>query len=250
MTYPKAYFATPDGERPGTSFVLMPFAPEFEHVYDAIRGAMEDAGFTCRRADELFGGDQVMVGVLQEISHAELLIADLTGRNPNVFYELGIAHMTKDAARVLLIAQRVEDIPFDIRAYRHIQYSTDTQGLVALRDRIVATARSVGTRAHRLRVTGSVGISKTQPLFPGPDRHLYSLELSSAMIGYRFVKCGVKVWRHGVGVAPEIVENTGYGFKVGETRSIGRFPWQLRLDSASESEAEFAIVYKAPSDSD
>src|SRR5205807_5884923 len=114
MPYPKAFFATDnEHERPGTCFVLMPFATGFDTTYDAILDAMESADlvFRCRRADELFGGHEIMEGVLQEIARAEVVIADLTGRNPNVFYELGIAHMLKDADRVLLLTQRLEDVP-------------------------------------------------------------------------------------------------------------------------------------------
>lgn len=244
MTYPKTFFdKTPEGERSGTCFVLMPFSIELEPVYEAVREALQapDVGFTCCRADELFGGDQIMVGVLREIARAQLIISDLTGRNPNVFYELGVAHMTKDAERVLLLTQRMEDVPFDIRAYRCILYTPDEAGLRTLREQVAATAKAVAGRTYRFTITPREGHT-TEPMFPGADRYLYSLEVCDAMIGMGFVKCRVRVRRHGIGASPEIVEDTGYGFSEAETRHIERFPWALRLDSAKPAGASFAVV--------
>lgn len=221
----------------------MPFAPEFDVVYESIRGAVSsgDVGFICSRADELYGGDQVMAGVLREIAHAQLIIGDLTGRNPNVFYELGIAHMTKAAERVLLLTQKMEDVPIDLRAYRCIQYTADPNGLEVLRHQVADAAKAVVGRMYRFTVKAGES-HRTEPLFPGPDRHLYSLELHAAIIGMGFVKCRVMARRHGVGTAPELVEDNTYGFRDGETRSIANSPWQLRVDRITETSAVFAVI--------
>ena len=244
MTYPKTYFSTtPDAERPGTCFVLMPFSPELEAVYRVIRDALQspEVGFRCGRADELFGGDQIMSGVPQEMARAELIIGDLTGRNPNVFYELGLAHMTKNAERVLLLTQRIDDVPFDLRAYRYILYQPDEPGLRTLREQVTNTARAVAGRTYRFTLTQGEN-HKTQPLFPGDDRHLYSVEVSEAMIGYGFVKCRVCVYQHAIGSEPKVVEDSGYGFNEGESREIDHFPWAIRLDSATDVAATFSVV--------
>jgi hypothetical protein len=229
----------------------MPFSADFTPVYEAIRDAVQapDVGFACRRADELVGGDQIMIGVLREIARAQLIVSDLTGRNPNVFYELGVAHMTKEAERVLLITQRMDDVPFDIRAYRCILYASGETGLRSLGDQVAAAAKVVAGRTYRFSVSSEAG-HRTGPMFPGADRYLYSLEVCQAMIGMGFVKCLVRVWRHGIGVEPEKVEESAYGFGENETRDIGCFPWAIRLDRATDTTASFAVVPRASARSD
>ena len=61
-------------------------------------------------------------------------------------------------------------------------------------------------------------------------------------MGYGFVKCRVRVWRHGIGAPAERVEDAGYGFQEGELRVIAHFPWALRLESATDATASFAVV--------
>lgn len=118
--------ATPDVEdvKPDKKyvFVLMPFDEEFENVYwFGIRGAVEDAGLYCQRADELHFTGNVLDKINEEIRRADILVADMTERNPNVFYEVGIAH-TIEKPTVLLV-QSVDDIPFDLRTHNHIVYN-------------------------------------------------------------------------------------------------------------------------------
>jgi len=158
-----------------------------------------------------------------------------------VFYELGVAHMTKESERVLLIAQRMDDVPFDIRAYRCILYAPGETGLRSLGNQVATAARIVAGRTYRFSVTSQEG-HRTGPMFPGPDRYLYGLEVCDAMIGMGFVKCRVRVWRHGIGVDPEKVEESGYGFGENETHDIEHFGWAIRLDSATPTRASFAVV--------
>jgi hypothetical protein len=62
----------------------------------------------------------IIQDILCKIGEAEIIIADLTGRNPNVFYELGIAQMVKNVKQVILLSQDAESIPFDVRVFRCI----------------------------------------------------------------------------------------------------------------------------------
>ena len=244
MTYPRTFFASAtEAERPGSCFVLMPFTPELEPVYATIRNAVQadDVGFTCTRADELYGGDQVMVGVLRGIAHAQLVITDLSGRNPNVFYELGVAHITKDAERVLLLTQNMDDVPFDLRAYRCIQYTLNKSGLVTLGERVTAAAKAVAGHTYRFTI-GVMEIHKTEPIFPGRDRHLYSLEVRAGLVGWGLVKCWVRAWRYRLGEQPAKVEDDHYAFLEAESRDVKNFPWRLRLERIIEDHAAFAVV--------
>jgi hypothetical protein len=105
------------------AFVLMPFAPDFDDVFSQIiRGPLEAEGFLVGRADEPRGTRNIMHDVLQGIADADLVVADLTGANPNVYYELGVAHAL--GRKTILLTQDLEDVPFDLRAYRVITYST------------------------------------------------------------------------------------------------------------------------------
>jgi hypothetical protein len=90
----------------------MPFDPEFLIVYTTIENALKGL-MKCSRADDLPIGKPILERVMRGISTAELVIADLTGQNPNVFYELGLAHTyTK---HVLILVQNIEDVPFDLQ---------------------------------------------------------------------------------------------------------------------------------------
>ena len=107
-----------------TAFVLMPFAQEFDPVYEHfIKRVLVDAGFDVTRADEIKGQNNILRDVIEKIGISNLIIADLTGANPNVFYELGIAH-TRDKP-VILIAQSVEHVPFDLKSYRVLEYAAE-----------------------------------------------------------------------------------------------------------------------------
>jgi hypothetical protein len=104
-------------------FVLMPFAREFEDAYKlAIRPAVEEAGAYCERLDEQIFTGNILARLYNQIAKADLLVADMTGRNVNVFYEVGYAHAL--GKTVLLVTRKEEDIPFDLKHYPHIIYGS------------------------------------------------------------------------------------------------------------------------------
>jgi hypothetical protein len=105
------------------AFVLMPFEPEFDAVYaHHIKVPLEGAGFSVNRADSLMNQQNILKDIVRQIDQSDLVVADLTAENPNVFYELGIAHaLTRNT---VLITQSIEDVPFDLKSYRVIHYST------------------------------------------------------------------------------------------------------------------------------
>ena len=119
-------------------FVLMPFSKEFKNQWElAFIPAIEDANLKPWRGDEKsLGTNIIMSDVTRSISEAELIVADLTGKNPNVMYELGLAHAAKKP--VILLAQDEKDIPFDIMHIRYLKYDIrDLSDLrTLLRDRI------------------------------------------------------------------------------------------------------------------
>jgi hypothetical protein len=100
---------------------MMPFGPWYDRYYqDIYIPAIKDAGFEPIRADELFTTGSVVEQIWEQIEKSKVLLADLTEKNPNVFYELGLAHAAKKP--VVFTAGRVEDVPFDLRHLRVIVY--------------------------------------------------------------------------------------------------------------------------------
>jgi hypothetical protein len=109
-------------------FVIMPFAKPFDGVHAIIRSAAQQNGLTTLRADEIQRAGFVMDQIREHIQKAVVVIADLTGRNANVFYETAIAHLTKDPHQVVLIAQTDDDVPFDLRPRRYLRYENTAGG--------------------------------------------------------------------------------------------------------------------------
>lgn len=111
-------------------FVLMPFALSWsDRVWKQLRSIVANAGFTCKRADDLYGRD-ILEDIWTAIYEATVIVADVTARNPNVMYEVGIAHtLGKDA---ILLTQDAHDIPFDFRRYRHLVYQDNSDGFAVL----------------------------------------------------------------------------------------------------------------------
>jgi len=104
-----------------TCFVMMPFGAWFDRYYQEIYApAIKDAGFEPVRADELFSTGSVVEQIWEQIVKAKLLLADLTGKNANVFYELGLAHAARKP--VIFTSAVVDDVPFDLRHLRVIIY--------------------------------------------------------------------------------------------------------------------------------
>lgn len=110
-------------------FVLMPFREPFNTYYQkVIESAVLDADLYAERADEIYSVHPFMTDVWSKIRKARVVIAELTGRNPNVMYELGLCHAI-DVPTVML-AQTMDDIPSDFRHVRCIIY--DPEELVTL----------------------------------------------------------------------------------------------------------------------
>jgi len=104
-----------------TYFVMMPFGAWFDRYYQEIYvPAIKEAGFEPVRADELFRTGSVMEQIWEQIGKAKLLLADLSDKNANVFYELGLAHAASKP--VVFTASNVDDVPFDLRHLRVIIY--------------------------------------------------------------------------------------------------------------------------------
>ncbi len=115
-------------------FVLMPFSETWsQDVWDIIKDSIKEIGFVCERADDK-GGRVIMEDIWACINMANLLIADLTGRNPNVAYEVGMADVI--GKEVIFLTQEVDNIPFDFLGQRLIVYENSLAGAKKLKEEL------------------------------------------------------------------------------------------------------------------
>jgi hypothetical protein len=116
-------------------FVLMPFSEDFGDIYElGIRDAADDAGAYAERVDDQIFTEGILDRIFNQINKADVIVADMTDQNPNVFYEVGYAHAL--GKTVLLITQKADDIPFDLKHRPHIIYEgkiTDLRSKLAKR---------------------------------------------------------------------------------------------------------------------
>ena len=107
----------------GKCFVIMPFQPLFDSYYSEIyRPAIEEVGLTPIQSGEIFSPGMFMSQVVDGIQSSSVILAELTRRNANVFYELGLAHAYRKP--VVMVTQDKEDVPADLQGLRWIGYQT------------------------------------------------------------------------------------------------------------------------------
>lgn len=124
------------------AFVLMPFCESWSsRIWEKIlKPLLEKEGLNAKRADDLYGRD-IMEDVWKNIVSSRIVIADITSRNANVFYELGLAHAI--GKPVILLTQDVDDIPFDLNRYRHIVYEDNFDGYESLGNQLTNTIQDI-----------------------------------------------------------------------------------------------------------
>jgi hypothetical protein len=124
------------------AFVLMPFTKELTEIYnDIIKPTIERQNLKCLRADDFFTPNKIMDDIEKAIKESSFIIADLTGKNPNVFYEVGMSHILKK--KVILLAQSNDDVPFDLRQWRNIRYDSSEKGLNKLSKKLEKTIKGI-----------------------------------------------------------------------------------------------------------
>jgi nucleoside 2-deoxyribosyltransferase len=100
----------------------MPFSEKFDDVYQVgIKQTVEECNLFCERVDEQNFTDSILEMIFQNIRRARFIIADMKGRNPNVFYEVGYAHALNKPI-IFITQDRPDQIPFDLNQKPHIIY--------------------------------------------------------------------------------------------------------------------------------
>jgi hypothetical protein len=120
---------------------MMPFGAEFKPVYEALSSATKGLSLRCVRADDFWEHHAIMQDIVTLIVRARIVICDCSGKNPNVFYEAGIAHTL--GKEVILIAQSASDVPFDLRHLRYIAYLNNKEGRKELAAQVQARMQTL-----------------------------------------------------------------------------------------------------------
>jgi hypothetical protein len=118
-------------------FVIMPFDHDFDDVWlGAIRQASEDGGFASLRVDQVSLSSWITDDVEEFIDKSNTIIADITGSNPNVMFELGFALAKGKDAIIISQHRETDKVPFDISGIRRIEYQNSWQGVEDLARKI------------------------------------------------------------------------------------------------------------------
>lgn len=155
-------------------FVLAPFNNRFEDVFDVIRNTCQRVGLRCMRGDEEFIQGDILPHILKLMCKAAIVIANIDGRNANVFYELGLAHAMDKST--LLVSKTVEDLPVDVKSKKIIVYKHLNELGSLLKDELLRLA-FIKSKASSLS-----GIGVTQ----GTSNQGVEDQIRGAMLGSEF----------------------------------------------------------------
>jgi len=127
---PRRTIVPPVQEDPNQVFVLMPFNSQLSPVYDIIRMVGDKLDLRVFRADEMAAPGRITEQILDAIHRSAVIIADITSNNPNVLYEVGMAHTL--GKPTVMLTQDVHNIPFDVASLRVIAYENTVLGASTL----------------------------------------------------------------------------------------------------------------------
>jgi len=117
-------------------FLATPFSPDFEKLRDVVVRSVSAGGWLVLRADDIARPRHITDAIFQAILTSDLIVADVTGSNPNVFYELGFAHAAGCDIIMLCQKQSRKRLPFDIAHERTLFYSATDDGLKVLEEEL------------------------------------------------------------------------------------------------------------------
>lgn len=138
--YPFSAPIRPDGAR-RPAFLAISYDPDFDPVKLTVLEAAASAGFRCEVTGDLATPGNILDQVWQGIRGSDAVVADITGSNPNVFYEIGLAQAL--GKEVILMSQEA-GAPFDIRSSRLVRY--DLNGLNTLKANLETAFRAISAR--------------------------------------------------------------------------------------------------------
>jgi hypothetical protein len=182
-------------------FVVMPFGGLFDRYYlNIFVPAIEAAGLRARRADSIFSSTSIMSDIWRGMRKAAVILADVTGKNSNVFYELGLAHASRKP--VVIITGNLDDVPFDLKGLRVIEYNKDDENWGSvLKDRITSSLRATLTEPS-LAVPTTFLENVVDPAFSTDP---FLMQLRQIMDELRALRMSVSPRAHAGGVASRLM---------------------------------------------
>jgi len=112
------------GKVDNSCFVVMPFSSLFQTEYEKIiQPALLELKIVCIRGDEIYTKQRIIDDLWHSIKKCRFVLAELTGKNPNVLYEIGLAHAI--GKPVIIITRNSDDVPFDLKALRYLFYDVN-----------------------------------------------------------------------------------------------------------------------------
>jgi small subunit ribosomal protein S1 len=157
--------------KPGNCFVMMPFGEKdlsdgskFNwnlHYTEVLAPTIKEVGMMSSRADDIYGPGTLIEKVWQGIQEAEIVIADLTGRNPNVLFEVGLAQVI--GKRVLILTMDIKDVPADLKGLVVIEYTQAGTGIFKFAQRLKADLDAARKQSPNERTLAPlVGVSRVE----------------------------------------------------------------------------------------
>ena len=145
ITFAPGVFSVPEKDAdPNFVSVMMPFAAEYDGVYDTIKKACQQASLKCYRADDIWEESTFIQDIFNLIFQSSIVIVDFTGRNSNVMYETGISHTLGKS--VIPLTQNLDDIPSDLKPHRALKYFPNSEGLQDLQKELLQRLQTLRTR--------------------------------------------------------------------------------------------------------
>ena len=119
--------------------VMLPFTQQA--AFASVKNACDNLGLECKKADDIWENSTFIQDIFELIFTSKVMVADFTGKNPNVFYEVGIAHTL--GKTVIPITQSINDVPSDLRHHRALVYYPNEQGYEDLTNEIYKRLRTL-----------------------------------------------------------------------------------------------------------
>lgn len=138
---PKIFSLSEEPIERGLVSMMMPFSGSFSDVYSTVKEKLESESYTCQRADDFWEHPHIMHDIVELLCQSQVVVCDLSGKNPNVFYEAGLAHAF--GKEVILITQSMDDVPFDLKQLRCITYHNNNEGRERLAHEILQRLQKV-----------------------------------------------------------------------------------------------------------
>jgi nucleoside 2-deoxyribosyltransferase len=176
-----------------TAFVLTPFHPEFDESYGWIVDFFKDHQYSCTRGDAILADTNILSHILSEMLAAEIVVANISGRNPNVFYELGIAHAL--GKKVVIISRSKDDITFDLASTQIAIYKDKDSLIESLNKWLISILHERANTQTPIQTKTTSSINYSSPAMRGVVSFDYSDNNGIFKIGegaYEFETCWSK----------------------------------------------------------